>query len=110
MSNDKIETIGILRYEDTSDNIGKNTTAKIYILETILQQRKTKGLTLFLNIFFICKDLLKHRKYVAHKIAISSNPEDVRIGNKPYNSRYVKTEIIVPEEELTRIIELINKK
>jgi len=101
--------LGRLRYKDTRDNIGKNFSAIIYIPEEIINQKKARGLTLHLNTFFICKDLLMFRKHVEHKIAISANPENVRIGDKDYNAPYVKTEIIVPKEELTPISELIKK-
>ena len=105
----QIEVIERLRYKDRGDNIGKNTSAVIYIPEELIQRKKKKGLTLHLNLFWICKDLLRFREHTEHKIAISSNPSDVRIGDKNYTSSYVKTEIIVPKEELYRISELIKK-
>jgi len=102
-----IESLKRLRYVDTKDNVGRNTSAVIYIPEKIISQRDTKGLTLYLNVFYICKDLLNFRNNGEHKITISANADESRIGNKPYLRDYVKCEIIVPKEELDKISDLI---
>ena len=108
--NEEIECIGRLGYKDCKDNMGKNTSAIIYIPEEILKQKKHHGITIYLNLFWVCKDLLKFRGHIEHKIAISSNPKDVRVGDRDYNSSYIKMEIVLPEEELIKISELIKCK
>ncbi len=104
---ENIKSLKRLRYVDSKNNIGRNTSAVIYIPESILSKRNATGLTLYLNIFYICKDLLNFRNNEEHKITISANANESRIGDKPYIKDYIKCEIIVPKEELDKISELI---
>ena len=108
--NSKIIPLGKIKITHSSYDSGFNSDAVIYIPEEILRKNPNKGLTLYLHSFFIAKDILLFRSPSQHKIAIFSTVDSVHIGKKDYLAPYVKTEIILQETDLEKVVRLIQQQ
>jgi len=110
MNDKEFRPLGFLQYKDTLDNNGKNFSATIHIPESLIQERKTEGLTLYLNLFWLFHACLKDRDVVDFKLAIKAKTSDLRIGDKTYTAPYVTAELILPPDEMAKLSQLILPK
>lgn len=103
----RILQVGRLLFQHESYVSGLNSDAVIYIPAEIVRRADRNGLTLFLQSFWIAKDLLFYREPPQHKISIFSTVNRTVIGKRDYNAGYVKSELILKEADLRRLTELL---